>query len=39
MIPDGRYVYPGIAQARPEIERAVDQAIVKVARAAGFEVR
>ena len=24
MIPDGRYVYPGIAQSRPEIERAVD---------------
>jgi hypothetical protein len=36
---DGRYVYPTIADNREEIEKAAEDAVVKVARAAGLEVR
>lgn len=33
----GRYLYPAIAEARPEIEAGVDAAVEKTARSAGFD--
>lgn len=36
---EGRYVYPAISEARPETEKAVDEAIQIVAREAGFETK
>lgn len=37
--PEGRYVYPSINELTPEIEEAANDAVMNLARAAGFEVR
>lgn len=36
---DGRYVYPSIAEMTPEIEQAANDAVINLAKAAGFEVK
>lgn len=38
-IAGGRYLYPAIAESKGYIAEAVDDAVVKVAKGAGFEVR
>lgn len=35
----GRYIYPALAEHRDDIEKAVDEAVEKVARSAGFATR
>lgn len=35
---DGRYIYPTLAQVRPEIMRSLDEGIRAAARSAGLEV-
>jgi hypothetical protein len=38
-ITEGRYVYPGIAESREEIEQGADTAVKNAARHAGFETK
>jgi hypothetical protein len=38
-LPEGRYLYPTIRAARPEIEDAAGDAILGLAKRAGFEVK
>lgn len=39
LVPDGRWIYPTIAEAGDEIGQAAGDAVESVARRAGFEVR